>query len=242
MENPIRTLLIGIAIISAVVMSVMENRNTQRAYESIFEPDWEAISSWPQGETLDQIAPDAERITTVVVLDDSGSMAGDINAAKDAVIRSIELLPDSARVAVIGLNAGDILEAMPAPDAKSAISVELQPVPADGSTPLAEAVIRAFQILETEATRQRGFGTYRVVITTDGEADDNYALQQAVAHVLSKSPIEVTTIGIGMGRDHVLKLAGHTNYIPINNIKQLEAALIEVNAEQTIFEQLPEFQ
>ena len=46
------------------------------------EPDWTAISDWP-GSVADEVEaqPDPNRVFTAIVLDDSGSMGGDIEPA-----------------------------------------------------------------------------------------------------------------------------------------------------------------
>ncbi|MEM0977365.1 MAG: vWA domain-containing protein [Pseudomonadota bacterium] len=242
MDGPVRTFVIIAIIVGALGYSFTSNRSDEQALLASVAPNWDAISAWPRVEISEQIAPDPDRVTTVIVLDDSGSMANDMRDARDAVVRAVQALPDNARVAVIGLNNPNILEAMPAPDARSIIRDRVARIPADGSTPLAAALSRAHAILESEAAMQRGFGTYRIILTTDGEADSENDLRRAVAQVLSTSPVELTTIGIGLGRGHVLQLEGHTTYLRIRNISQLEQALLDVNAEQTAFEQLDSFE
>ncbi|MEO1562230.1 MAG: vWA domain-containing protein [Pseudomonadota bacterium] len=233
-----------LAIALAATFAFFDYRQGQQeiaALEEIAAPQWEAITNWPAIETDDQITPDPNRVTTVIVLDDSGSMATEMSDAHRAVISAVQSMDDSARVAVLGLNAGLILEPMFASDAKTLVNDLVTRVPADGSTPLARAVSQAYGLLSEEAARQRSFGTYRIIVTTDGEADDNEALKSSVAEVLANSPVELTTIGIGLGNRHVLKLAGHTNYLPIGDISLLESILLQVNAEQTSFEQLTSF-
>ena len=54
------------------------------------EPDWAAITDWPGSVAADvEAQPDPNRVFTVIVLDDSGSMGGDIEPAKRAVIEAV---------------------------------------------------------------------------------------------------------------------------------------------------------
>ncbi|MEO0358716.1 MAG: vWA domain-containing protein, partial [Pseudomonadota bacterium] len=170
---------------------------------TLFQPNWAAISVWPGIEGGGVAQPDPNRLTAVIVLDDSGSMENDIFAAKVAVAEAVNQLPDSGRVALTALNAGLLLAPTPVPEARSQVAAVLERVRADGGTPLGGALAKAHNILMDEAATQRGFGTYRIVLTTDGEASDDLRLEQEVMRVVADTPIELVTIGIGIGSGHV---------------------------------------
>lgn len=74
------------------------------------QPNWAAITAWPTLQVdMIEAQPDPNRQITAIVLDDSGSMEDDIDAAKAAVIGALGAMEASDRIAVIGLNAGTIL-------------------------------------------------------------------------------------------------------------------------------------
>jgi len=208
-----------------------------------YEADWDAIASWP-GEIADdaEAEPNPKMVTTVLVLDDSGSMGSDIHAAKTAVIDTINGLPSPAKVAVIGLNSGEILPTTDILDAKARISAALETVTANGGTPLGGSMKQAYALLTEEASRQRGFGVYRIIVTTDGKAGDEGTLRKNTAYILRNTPIQISTIGLGIGTGHPLNLPGRTTYAAIDNVSDLAAALKAVSAEQASFEPMSNFQ
>ncbi|MEO0829806.1 MAG: vWA domain-containing protein [Pseudomonadota bacterium] len=209
--------------------------------EARLAPNWAAIAGWPGQEADSLLAPDPKRVTTVIVLDDSGSMGSAMEDAKAAVLTAVEQMPDDGRVAVIALNRGRILDAMAVTDARGTLPQLLQPVEPSGGTPLGASMFQAFDILTAEAAQQRGFGTYRVLVTTDGQASDGAALSNAVERILSRTPIEVATIGIGIGKGHPLNMPGHMDYVSVSGVDGLAAALTQAAAEQTTFDPVTSF-
>ena len=206
-------------------------------------PDWPAIAAWPPEDEGGGVeaAPDPERLTTVMVLDDSSSMNARMGAAKDAVTEAARLLPQSGRLGVLALNAGLVQEPAPAAEAAAALPSRLDPIRADGSTPLGPALMAARAMLEAEAARQRGFGTYRIIVATDGAADDELRLAEAVAGILTETPIQISTIGIGLGSGHVLNMPGHVSYVGVTDVSGLATALAAAVAENTTFEPITAF-
>ncbi|MBM7067994.1 vWA domain-containing protein [Actibacterium sp. 188UL27-1] len=210
--------------------------------ETRLAPNWSAIASWPGTEAETSAAPDPNRLTTVIVLDDSGSMGGSMGDAKDAVLIAVNQLPDDGTVAVLALNAGLVFPPSPVTEARSALPSALGPVAPSGGTPLGSSLLQAMTLLEQEAANQRGFGTYRALITTDGQAGDEDVLKNAIEQILSTSPVEVATIGIGIGEGHPLNMPGHVRYVSVSGVDGLAAALTEAAAEQTSFEPITAFE
>lgn len=204
-------------------------------------PDWQAISNWPPQEATEGGDPDPDRLTTVIVLDDSGSMKTMIGQAKAAVVDAVAQLPDTGRLAVIALNKGLVMEPLPVADARQVLAGALDPVQADGTTPLGASLRRALQLLEAEAAGQRGFGSYRVLIATDGKASDGAVLKDVIAKILSSSPVEIATIGIGIGEGHALNIPGFTQYVSVESVENLASALKAAAAEQTSFQPVTAF-
>jgi hypothetical protein len=206
--------------------------------------DWSAIAAWPplsEGAEVESV-PDPDRTVTVIVLDDSSSMSRDFEAAKRAVLQSLDMMGDGDRVALLALNAGLILPPTPAREAGAALAERLRPMAPNGSTPLGPAVAAARDLLATEAARARGFGTYRIIVTTDGVADQPELLAAEVATTVNTTPIAVATIGIGIGTDHVLNAQGHTSYVAVDDVSRLDAALQAAIAENTRFDPIQSFE
>lgn len=210
--------------------------------EARLAPNWSAIASWPGTEAESSAAPNPNRLTTVIVLDDSGSMGGAMEDAKEAVLIAVNQLPDDGTVAVLALNAGLVLPPTNVAEARTALPNALSPVSPNGGTPLGSSLLQAMTLLEEEAAQQRGFGTYRALITTDGQAGDEDLLEQAIEQILSSSPVEVATIGIGIGEGHPLNMPGHVRYVSVAGVDGLAAALTEAAAEQTSFEPITAFE
>ncbi len=205
-------------------------------------PDWAAIAAWPglQAEAI-EAQPDPNRRVTAIVLDDSGSMERDIEAAKSAVTGALDAMTDGDRVAILALNAGTIMPFTPVEDARGALPDLLRPIVSDGSTPLTRSVEDAQSLLEAEAATVRGFGTFRLIVTTDGQADDSDALEEVIEALAAETPIQVTTIGIGIQGGHVLRREDLGSFVDVANVDALQAALQAAVAENSDFTAITDF-
>lgn len=205
-------------------------------------PDWAAIAAWPD---LDlpgvEVKPDPNRRVTVIVLDDSGSMSADISAAKQAVVDALGPMDDTDRVSVVALNAGVVLPFSSVQDARTTLPREIQSISSDGSTPLTNAILQARSLLEEEASAMRSYGTFRIIVTTDGEADDSNALDSAIVALATTTPVQLTTIGIGINGGHVLRRSDLGAFVDVKNVEALESALQAAVAENTDFESITDF-
>jgi uncharacterized protein YegL len=241
---------IAIAVVGVIAVSGYFIVNTALEDESVYAPavdmgqvDWSAIATWPPLNDLDEVEslPDPNRTFTVIILDDSGSMGSDIDPAKQAVLQAVRMMSPNDRVGVLALNAGELLSVTAADEASDLLPSRLSPVYATGSTPLGAALAAARDLLSEEAARARAFGTYRVIITTDGAADDPDRLIKEVAQTVNTTPIQVATIGIGIGPRHVLNAAGHTSYVAVDNVDKLSEALQAAVAENPDFAPITAF-
>ncbi|HCZ02714.1 MAG TPA: hypothetical protein DHV39_04775, partial [Verrucomicrobiales bacterium] len=96
-------------------------------------------------------------------------------------------------------------------------------------TPLGEYIkIGADRLLEERKT-QFGYGTYRLLIVTDGEANDRDLVEAHTPEVLSRG-LRVDVIGVAMKQDHTLATQVHT-YRRANDSSTLKQAIAEVFAE-----------
>lgn len=211
-------------------------------------PKWSVISSWAPGsgeEVQAAATVDPWQVTTLIVLDDSRSMEGQIAQAKNAVVEAVSQFDPTSRVGVIGLNSGLIHIVAPAAETARRLPDLLTRVIANGGTPLGVALEDAARILETEASLQRGFGVFRILVTTDGQASDSARLNGAVSRILSETPIEIATIGIGIGEGHALNVPGYTSYVSVSGVDGLASALAAAAAaaaEQTNFTPIDRFE
>ena len=146
----------------------------------------------------------------VVVLDDSGSMnermrrqrgTNKIDAAKSALLTVLETLPPDAQVGVVLLNGrvnGSPWVIPLGPVDLSQVRQAMAAVRADGSTPLGEFMkVGADQLLRIGAAQH--YGTYRLLIVTDGEATDRRQVQHYLPDIMSRG-ITVDVIGVDMRR------------------------------------------
>lgn len=239
-------ILIILFIAAGFYFVTLDQSNNSASYEydgPPITPNWAAIASWPEDEgTTVEATPDPNRRITAIVLDDSGSMGSRMDPAKNAVVQALGAMSDADRVAVIALNRGLILPFMSVGEAQSQLVSALAPVFSDGSTPLTQAVTNARTLLEQEAAAARAFGTYRVIVTTDGEADDGVALASAIEAIAAETPIQITTIGIDIAGGHVLRRDDLGSFVDVADMTALEAALKEAVAENADFAAITEFE
>jgi uncharacterized protein YegL len=170
----------------------------------------------------------------VVVLDDSGSMqevmqGGErvrkINAAKSALLFVLGKLPADSQVGVVVLNAASDWAIPLGPLDKSGLQSAVQRIRADGSTPLgAHMKVGADALLELRE-RQR-YGTYKLLIVTDGEASDQHLVESYLSDVMARG-ITVDVIGVDMRGDHSLATRVNT-YRRADDPGSLNQAMSEV--------------
>ena len=186
------------------------------------------------------VNPSSASDSVVIVLDDSGSMnekmSGGIkriDAAKNAIKIVLQQFPPDTKVGLLLLN-GD--------RAKQHWAIALEPlsvaqatrrvdsVVADGATPLGDRIREAADAL-LKSREQQIYGTYRLLIVTDGEANDAKLLAQYLPDVLSRGLV-VDAIGVDMKQHHSLATKVHS-YRRADDATALSKAVQEVFAEKT---------
>ena len=239
-------LFIVLAFIGGVAVLIMNDTggfpSEQDAVELNITPNWAAIEAWPALDAPETDAsPDPNRQITAIVLDDSGSMGSDIEPAKAAVLEALNAMQPDDLVAVIALNAGVLTEFEVVPDALNTLRKSLPRVRADGTTPLARAVAQARNLIEAEGAQARAFGSYRLIVTTDGAADNPDALTREVEALARETPIQIATIGIGIRGNHVLRRPSMTTFVDVANVNELAEALSKAIAESQSFDAVTSF-
>ena len=105
----------------------------------------------------------------------------------------------------------------------------LTPIRARGGTPLGQYIkLGADRLLEQRA-EQLGYGTFRLLVVTDGEATDGQLTERYVPEVVARG-IVLDVIGVDMGQDHTLAAMAHS-YRSAADPGSLKRAIAEVLAE-----------
>jgi hypothetical protein len=174
----------------------------------------------------------------VILLDGSGSMsktmggAVKMDAAKRAIAEVLKTVPASTQVGLLVFNdnpryEGWIYPLGPRDDEK--LLAALQPIRASGGTPLGQYIKRGADRLLEERQKQLGYGTYRLLVVTDGEATDGNLTDLYAPAILARG-ISLDVIGVDMKSDHALATRS-SSYRRANDPAALRKAIAEVLAE-----------
>jgi len=161
-----------------------------------------------------------------------------IDGAKEAVTRFMRNVPDDVNIGLMlfGTRSGDgYAESLPIgsgnKDEFLKIIESLQP---SGETPLGEALLASIDKITEQYKKQLGYGTYRIIIITDGE-ETGIDLKQPCNYLAQHGFIGLYSIGLCMERSHTLKKYS-LSYRDANNYEELEQALVEATAESDVFD------
>lgn len=176
----------------------------------------------------------------VIVLDASGSMKGALRgtdqnkmqAAKAALKEVLKQVPPSTHVGLLVFSASNMKEDWayplgPRDDAALMKAIDL-PNPGSG-TPLGRYIKKGADRLLQERATQFGYGTYRLLVVTDGEAADQDLVERYTPEVMARG-ITMDVIGVAMNKAHTLATKVHS-YRAANDAAALKQALAEVFAE-----------
>jgi len=225
-------------------MRTLEARSTSDTRKKESEPVWPFTGK--DEERLD-LADNLIARNFVVIFDGSGSMSQSkcsgsrtkSEVAKDAFAQWSDSVPSDANVGLVSFNRGgwsQLPMARYGKQARESFLTVIKGIDPGGSTPLAEAITRAYEMLTPQARKQLGYGEYIIVVVTDGIADDPIKLVKVVDDVLKGTPIVIHTIGFCIGQKHSLNQAGRTYYRAANDPAALRKGLQEVLAEAETFD------
>ena len=175
----------------------------------------------------------------VIVLDDSGSMSEGMSngksrmeTAKSALVKVLKQFGPDTKLGVLLLNGAYSTERWAVPleplSPQDAIR-KIESLNARGGTPLGERMKDGADALLQLRDKQK-YGTYRLLIVTDGEANDARLLNAYLPDILSRGLI-VDAIGVDMRQDHSLANRVHS-YRRADDDAALDKALQEVFAER----------
>lgn len=179
----------------------------------------------------------------VVVVDDSGSMDEVMNsgggrvrrmdAAKNALRTVLSNLPPNTKIGLLALNRlgadGNWLYPLSTADRDQLLSV-VNELEADGGTPLGRAMKAGTDALLV-AREKDPFGTFRLLVVTDGEATDAVILEQYLPDIVRRG-IAIDVIGVDMQKDHSLATKVH-QYRRADDAEALNQAVAAVFAESS---------
>ncbi len=176
----------------------------------------------------------------VIVLDGSGSMAKPLpgssmdkmTAAKTALKQVLKSVPENTHIGLLvfsakGVETDWIYPLGPRDDAKLMQAID-RPQPG-GGTPLGAYLKKGTDRLLQERAKQFGYGTFRLLVVTDGEAGDKELVERYTPEVIARG-IKVDVIGVAMNQRHTLATRVHS-YRSANDPASLQRAVAEVFGE-----------
>jgi Ca-activated chloride channel family protein len=157
--------------------------------------------------TPDPVAPAQHRAPTalVVVLDRSGSMAGDrLTAAQQALTSLVDRLDPADHFGLVAFDheASVVVPAGPLTD-KAATKQAISALTPGGSTDLSAGYLRGLQ----ELRRTDAKGGSKLLLLSDGHANSGVTEPERLAEVAqraTKDAVTTTTLGLGLGYDEAL--------------------------------------
>ncbi len=183
-----------------------------------------------------------------VIFDGSGSMAEALNkqcqgdkrfgsrleGAKWAVEQFMPLVPADVNLGLWIFDASGNSERLPlGPESRAQFLTAIQKIRAGGRTPLTESIEQGVNRLLQQRDRQLGYGEFRLVVVTDGEATGR-PLTQAVTYARARR-IPIYTIGLCIGAQHELRKYS-VSYRAADSIEALRRGLEETLAETSVFD------
>ena len=238
------TLIIYLSVLALLVNSCLQSTPGGRQAE---QSEQEARESESPQMTILFDESDGVASTTsnfYFVFDMSGSMdekcsgKRKIDGAKEAVTRFMKNIPDDVNIGLmlLGTRSGDdYAEALPiASGNKEEFLRIINTLHPSGGTPLGEALLASVDKIVEQYKKQLGYGTYRIIIITDGE-QTGIDLKQPCNYLARHGFIGLYSIGLCMKSSHTLKKYS-LSYRDANNFEELEQALVEATAESDVFD------
>jgi Ca-activated chloride channel homolog len=208
-------------------------------------------AAYSQAGMADQATPGGEASLTrnfYVIFDASGSMSEALNkqcqgdkrfgsrleGAKWAVEQFMPLVPSDVNLGLWIFDANGNSERLPLSlESRAQFLTAIQKTRAGGKTPLTESIEQGVNRLVQQRDRQLGYGEFRLVVVTDGEATGR-PLTQAVAYARERR-IPIYTIGLCLGAQHELRKYS-VSYRAADSMEALRRGLEETLAETSVFD------
>lgn len=179
-----------------------------------------------------------DRDNVVILLDGSGSMSErmgrqvKMDAAKQAIMDVLEAVPDTTQVGLLVFSEGTRHDGWVhplGPRDDAALLQALQPLEPGGGTPLGGYIKLAADRLLQQREEQLGYGSYRLLVVTDGEAGDRDKVSRYAPEVVARGVV-LDVIGVDMAQDHQLAGLAHS-YRRADDAEALKTAIRDVLGE-----------
>ncbi len=182
------------------------------------------------------------------IFDGSGSMSEALNkqckgdrrfgsrleGAKWAVEQFLPLMPPDVNLGLWVFDSyGNSERVLLGSDNRDKFLAEVQKTKAGGNTPLTESIEQGVNRLVEQRDKQLGYGEFRLIVVTDGEATGR-PLPQAVDYARERH-IPIYTIGLCIGEKHELRKYS-VSYRAADSIEALKHGLEETLAETNVFD------
>ena len=180
------------------------------------------------------------RDNVVVVLDASGSMESKMqglgrtrmDVAQESLQTVLAQVPAETNVGLFVFSGkqskrGWLYELAPLNTQRMQEAIAM-PIPG-GRTPLGASLLTCANQLLEQRTAQNGYGNYRLLVVTDGEASDGEMMEAVIPQVLARG-VTLDVIGLDMAQSHTLATKVHS-YRDARNPRDLTQALQESFAE-----------
>ena len=170
----------------------------------------------------------------IVVVDASGSMgtpmggADRMSVAREALKQVLGQVPESTHIGVLVFPRGDWVYPLGS-RVEQRLNNAIDSIRSGGGTPLGSYMKRGADALLKARQKQFGYGTYRLLVVTDGEANDRNLVEGYTPDIISRG-ITIDVIGVDMESEHTLATKVHT-YRSADNPDSLRQAITEVFAE-----------
>ena len=170
----------------------------------------------------------------IVVVDASGSMGTPMggtdrmSVAREALKQVLGQVPESTHIGVLVFPRGDWVYPLGS-RAEQRLNTAIDSIRSGGGTPLGSYMKRGADALLKARKKQFGYGTYRLLVVTDGEANDRNLVEGYTPDIISRG-ITIDVIGVDMESEHTLATKVHT-YRSADNPDSLRQAITEVFAE-----------
>lgn len=181
-----------------------------------------------------------------VVFDGSGSMnsklqqggnqqfKNKIDGAKWAVDEFMKTIPDDINLGLFVFDAQGVREVVPlAAMDRAAFLTAIHDVRASGGTPLGESIKAGVDALMHKYKQQLGYGEYRLIVVTDGEASGS-SIAEAVEYAQDFG-VPIYTIGLDVSEQHSLR-AKSRQFFSAKSFEELKKGLIDSAAESETFD------
>lgn len=217
-----------------------QNNRSNRTRNNQNSKNYEIYKDWPP--SSDDLADNLLADNYLILFDDSGSMRRSvannirkIDEAKSALKELFKILPDGINIGLMTLNKEKPyieLSELNSSNRENFID-QISLLKVRGGTPLVKSIHKAYLYLTKQASKQKSYGSYHLIIVTDGKSGDGDPSYIA-NKIVDNSLIQLHAIGFHVNK-HSLNIEGIVDYHTASSASDLEKAFKAVVAESEEF-------